>query len=498
MNAAKLQTVGIRKEYPGTTALSGLSVSFEGGKVHAVIGKNGSGKSTMVKILSGAVHPTAGQIVLDGRPVRLHSPKDSLAKGIATVYQELSLIPDMTVAENIWTGRLPKKAGGLVHWKRVYEEAEKLLQSMGSPIPVRALVRDLSLWQQQVVEIAKAMSYSPSVLLLDEPTSALAQHETEQLFRVIRELKRKDVAVIYISHRLQELANIADSVTVLRDGELIGIVPIERATPQVMIEMMFGETEMKRRPADLETNGENVLEVRGLTRAPYFHEISFTVRKGEILGIAGMLGSGRTELLRAIFGADPVDCGEVELDGSRAERPSPAAMKRLGLALTPESRKDEGLVLSLSTRENLCLASLETLSRRGLFSSWMEKQFAERQVERLHIKAPDLKLPVSSLSGGNQQKVVVGNWLNTEPKAILFDEPTRGIDVSAKQQIFQVMWDLNRKGVASVFVSSELEELLEVCQRILIMRQGRIVGEADPEMTRIDELYAMCMGGEAP
>ncbi|SMB90893.1 ribose transport system ATP-binding protein [Thermanaeromonas toyohensis ToBE] len=488
-----LQARNITKIYPGTVALDNVSISFESGKVHALVGKNGSGKSTLVKIFSGAVEPTRGEILIDGTPIKFSDPAEAFLKGIATVYQELSLVPGLTVAENIFMGRLPTK-GRFVDWKKTYAMAKELLEEMKVDIPPQEIVYNLSMWQRQMVEIVKAMSFKPKVLLLDEPTSALSYNETQSLFKMVKELKKKDVIIIYVSHRLQELWEIADTCTVLRDGKLIGTISMESATHEQIIKMMFGDVKIYTRPSDLQISDEIVLEVKDLTRKNYFENISFKLKKGEILGIAGMLGSGRTELLKSIFGADPIDNGEIILNGKHISKPDPIKMKKEGLVLSPEDRKNEGLNLMGSIRDNLCLASLDLIASGPFIKPELENNFANRQVKDLEIKVADITHPVSSLSGGNQQKVVVGKWLNTDPQIILFDEPSRGIDVNAKQQIFKIIWDLSRKGVSSIIVSSELEELLEICHRILIMRQGHIIGEVKPEETNIEQLYSLCMG----
>ncbi|MGN1141800.1 MAG: sugar ABC transporter ATP-binding protein [Oliverpabstia sp.] len=492
-----LRTENITKDYPGTRALDNVSVSFESGKVHAFIGKNGSGKSTLVKIFAGATQPTNGKFYLDDEELHFSNPTEAMKKGIATVYQELSLVPYLSVAENIFLGRLPKK-GKIIDWNRTYKMADELLKKMGVDIDPKEKVFKLSMWQCQVVEITKAMSFNPKVLMLDEPTSALATHEIQKLFEAIRMLKKQDVIIIYISHRLQELWEIADSVTVLRDGKYIGKEDIHKMEHKDIITMMFGDVEIKKRPADLKVQEENALEVKNLTRKGKFQDVSFTLKKGEVLGIAGMLGSGRTELLRSIFGADPYDSGSIIVgDKTAPSKASPMEMKKLGLGLTPEERKTQGVILIHSIRDNLCYASLDRMTTNHVINNKRRQQRADKQVEDLEIKIPDLMAPVGSLSGGNQQKVVIGNWLNTQPSIMMYDEPSRGIDVKAKQQIFQIMWDQSKKGVSSIFVSSELEELLEVCHRVLIMYMGKIVGEVtlDDNIT-IDTLYAYCMGGK--
>jgi len=492
---SSLTVRNIVKNFPGTRALDDVSITFESGKVNALLGKNGSGKSTLVKVINGAYHADSGVIELDGVPLEFGGPQDAFDQGIATVYQEMSLIPGLSVAENILIGRYETN-GPFVDWKKTYAKAQSLLDEMGIDLPVRELVVNLSVWQCQVVEIAKAMSCRPRVIFLDEPTSALAQHETQMLFRLIRELKTKDVIIIYITHRLQELWEIADTSTVLLDGRLTGKIDMADAQPKDILKLMFGDVTIKNRPADLIVSDETVLEVKNLTRKPWFRNVSFTLKKGEVLGIAGMLGSGRTELLRAIFGADQADEGSIVLDGKVIDKPNPRIMSQLGLALTPEDRKSQGLVQILSIKENLCHASLDLLAPTGFVDTKLEQRYADRQVDALHIKTPGTDMPMTSLSGGNQQKVVVGKWLNICPKVIFLDEPSRGIDVNAKQQIFQIIWDQSRKGVSSVVVSSELEELLEVCHRIIIMRQGEFVDVIRPEDTTIEELYSHCIGSE--
>lgn len=488
-----LRAENITKIYPGTTALNKVSAEFESGKVHAFIGKNGSGKSTLVKIFAGAVEATEGAFYLDEEKMNIHSPQEALKKGIATVYQELSLIPGLTVAENIFMGRMPMR-GRFIDWKKGYEKASKLLKELQIDVSPKERVANLSLWQCQMIEIAKAMSYEPKVLMLDEPTSSLANHEIELLFQMIRSLKEKGVIIIYISHKLQELWQIADTCTVLRDGEFIGKVPMQGLAREELVKMMFGDVEIKTRQKDLKVGKDVVLEVEGLTRKGVFQDVSFKVFENEIVGIAGMLGAGRTELLKSIFGADPLDGGIIRFYGKEIKNPNPVKMRNEGFALTPEDRKNEGLVQIMSVYGNLCVASIDYLGKHKFIQRKKEKQYVKRQIEDLQIKVPDAMLPVMSLSGGNQQKVVVGNWLNTEPKIMFFDEPSRGIDVNAKQQIFQIIWEQSKKGISSIMVSSELEELLEVCHRILIMREGKIVGEVLPENTTVEELYAASMG----
>lgn len=461
-----LRTEKISKQYPGCLALNQVNVSFESGKVNALLGKNGSGKSTLVKCFSGAIQPTDGNIYLDDERLVFHSPSEANEKGFAAMYQEMSLVQSLTVTENIFLGKMPKK-GNMIDWRRAHEMAKELLDSMGVTINPKEIVSRLPMWQCQVVEITKA----------------------------IRQLKKQDIIIIYISHKLHEVPEITDTITVLRDGELIGTVNTKEVSHQDIIHMMFGEVSIRQRPKELEVQEEQILEVKNLCRKNKFVDISFSLRKGEVLGIAGMLGAGRTELLKSIFGSDSYDSGEIWVNGRKVpRRTSPIVMKKLGIGLTPEDRKNEGLILDHSIQDNLCYASMERTARGWFEDRKQRRQVAQKQIGDLQIKIPDIYAPVSSLSGGNQQKVVVGNWLNTNPQIMLYDEPSRGIDVNAKQQIFEIMWAQAAKGISTIFVSSELEELLEVCHRILIMKDGRITGQVKPEEIGIDELYAYSMG----
>jgi ABC-type sugar transport system ATPase subunit len=494
MDNFKLEIQGLTKVYPGTVALKDFSAVLKGGKVYALLGKNGSGKSTLVKCISGAIQPTEGKMYINDRLLEPRSPLDAFNQGIAIVYQELSLIRDLTVAENILLGRYFKKGPQnlVIDWEKTNQKAAEILNSLHIDIPVTATVRSLSVGQQQMIEIAKAMSYNPSVLILDEPTSALAQHEIESLFDVIKRSKEQGVIVIFITHKLQEIQGVADFVTVVRDGLNVGTIPISEATPKKIVEMMFGKVRQLARP-ELTISKDVVLEVRNLSRKNKFSDINFKLYKGEVLGIAGMLGSGRSELLRSIFGADSFDSGEIIINNSTLNKTDIITMKKMGLAMTPENRKEEGLVQVLSVRENLSLANMYQMATHGFLNRTMESPYIEQQITNLQIKIANPDYLVSSLSGGNQQKVVVGNWLNTSPRVMFFDEPSRGIDVEAKQQIFQIMWELSNQGLSSIFISTELEELLEVCNRILIMRHGCIEQEINPEKVSLDQLYSLCM-----
>jgi ABC-type sugar transport system ATPase subunit len=485
----------LTKHYGSIKALDDFCHSFAKGQVHALLGKNGSGKSTFIKMLAGAVQPTSGEILVDGRPCNFAHPSDALKAGIVTVYQELSLVPHLSVAENIYLGRLPRHPNTpFVNWPQLLRQAKALLDEMGAgDIDPSEPVASLSIGRQQLVEIVKAMSLNPSILQLDEPTSALAQAEVQQLFGLVRRLRDRGVTIIYISHRLAELGEIADTVTALRDGQLTGTCPMADATPAVILQMMFGDITPVTRPPRSIATGEPILSVRNLSVSPMLESVSFDLHKGEVLGIAGMLGSGRTELLRAIYGAGPIDGGEVLVDGQRIEIVSIPTMKRLGIGYTSEDRKESGLVQILSIHANLCLAAMQRFSHRGFVTGKQERPSVERQIRDLSIKIGDPMLPVSSLSGGNQQKVVVGNWLNNAPRILLFDEPGRGVDVQAKQQIYQIIWSKAREGLSSIVVSTELEDLVECCDRILILSDGRITQEFVNDGLDPKTLYAACM-----
>lgn len=489
-----LRTENITKQYPGCLALDHVNVKFESGKVNALLGKNGSGKSTLVKCFSGAIQPTAGEMYIDDEKLVFQSPIEANAKGFATVYQEMSLVPSLSVTENIFLGKMPMN-NHFIDWKKAHAMAKELLDSMGVDIDPKETVSRLPMWQCQVIEITKAMSMHPKVLMLDEPTSSLAASEVQNLFKVIRKLKKLDIIIIYISHKLHEIPEITDTVTVLRDGKYIGTAETKNVSNKDIIDMMFGKVEIRKRPEYVKPSQDIIMKVKGLSRKNKFENINFELYKGEVLGIAGMLGSGRTELLNSIFGADGYDQGEIWINGKRTpKKTSPIIMKNLGVGMTPEDRKKDGLILIHSVQDNLCYASMKKLAHGWFIDKKMRNHATEQQIKDLQIKIPDVNKSVNSLSGGNQQKVVVGNWLNTDPMIMMYDEPSRGIDVNAKQQIFEIMWKQAQKGLSMIFVSSELEELLEVCHRILIMRNGRLIDEVKPEDISINELYAYCMG----
>jgi ribose transport system ATP-binding protein len=486
----------ICKQYPGVVALDRVDLVVNAGEVRALVGKNGAGKSTLVKVLSGAVQPDSGSISIEGRPVVIHKPKDAFAQGISTVYQEMSLVPGLTVAENIFLGRWPsvRRAGiRLIDRQEILRLAHETLDQLQVDLDPGCLVATLSVAERQLVEIAKALSFHPRVLVLDEPTSALPAEEVETLHGVVRRLCTQGRAIIYVTHRLQEIPQVADTVTALRDGRHIGTIPVQDATPARIAQMMVGEDWQKTERWETAPPGKTVLSVRHLSRENAVRDVSFDLHEGEVLGIAGLLGSGRTELVRAIFGLDPFDAGEIVVGGRRINRPAPRLLKRHGVALTPEDRQRQGLVMIFSVRRNLTLACLKRIGVRGVLRMPREQALAREMVERLDIKTSGLDVIARTLSGGNQQKVVIGNWLNTQPKILIMDEPTRGIDIQAKEQIISLVRRLAADGMAVLFISSELEEVLNVTDRILIMVHGRVVTELARDETNLDQLLALVM-----
>ncbi|MDH7602057.1 MAG: sugar ABC transporter ATP-binding protein [Armatimonadota bacterium] len=491
-----LEMRGITKTYPGVKALDGVDFEVLPGEVHALVGENGAGKSTLMKILAGADIKDSGRIIIDGKEVHIASPQEAMRLGISIIYQEFNLVPYMSAAENIFLGREPMTAiPGVVDFKRMYAEAERLISELGVRLDVRVPVNQLSVAQQQMVEIAKATSRNARIIAMDEPSATLTEHELENLFALIRRLKADGVSIIYISHRLDEIFRIADRVTVLRDGKLVATKPVAETSREELIRMMVGRELKDTIPKTEVQPGDVVLEVRGLTREGVIRDISFSVRRGEILGIAGLVGAGRTEVARAIFGADPIDSGEILLEGKPVTIRSPKDAIRLGIGLVTEDRKALGLILGMAVRENVTIANLDPLSRFGFISRRKEQEVANRYVEDLMIRTPSIEQAVQNLSGGTQQKVVLAKWLFTQSKVLIFDEPTRGIDVGAKTEIYQLMNRLAEQGVAIIMISSELPEILGMSDRILVMHEGEIAGELSREEATQEKIMFLATGG---
>ncbi|MGH2615354.1 MAG: sugar ABC transporter ATP-binding protein [Thermomicrobiales bacterium] len=488
----------ITRRFPGVTAVDEVDFAVRAGEVHALLGENGAGKSTLIKILGGALRKDGGTIRLNGAPVDFHSPAEALAAGIAVIYQELVLCPHLSVAENVLMGHLPRAAGLAVDWPAANRRVADLLGQLGVSLPLHAPVGRLSTAQQQLVEIAKALSRDSRILVLDEPSAALGQRDLEHLFRVIRLLREQGAAIVYISHRLEEVFEIADRVTVLKDGRLVGHWPVGEVTMQRLVRAMTGRDLGAVGGTEGNSTAPVRLAVRGLGRLGAFQDVSLSLRAGEIVGIAGLVGSGRTELLRAIFGADQPDSGEVEVDGVRVRFRSPAQALRRGLGLLPEDRKTQGLLLDRALRENVSLASLRRVTRFGFLRPAQEERAVRGLMADLQIVARGPGQPVDTLSGGNQQKVVLARWLARQCGILLFDEPTRGVDVGAKEEIYRLIHALAADGAAVLVVSSELKELFAICPRILVMREGRLVGEfAGSDVREEDVVDAMLMGGRS-
>jgi ribose transport system ATP-binding protein len=478
-----LEARALCKRFPGVRALHNVSLTLQPGEVLAVIGENGAGKSTLMKILAGVQTPDSGEILLEGQPVCIDNVRTAERLGLALIHQELNLADNLDIAANVFLGREPRRCG-LIQRRRLEIESRRYIQQVGLDCSPRTLVGSLSLGHQQLVEIAKALSTQARVLIMDEPTSSLSQHETEQLYRVVKDLRSRGVSVVYISHRLGEVRELADRVLVLRDGENAGELARDQIHHDAMVKLMVGRA-LGQHDRLGHGRGEPLLEARNLNTPAYpGRALSFRIRPGEIVGVAGLVGAGRTELLRVLFGIDPLRGGQIYLAGRHLQLSSPLDAIRAGLALVPEDRKQQGVILEMAVRENTTLASLWREQRAGFVNRVRESELAERMTRQLGVKTPNLRQWVQFLSGGNQQKVALAKWLALDPRVLLLDEPTRGIDVGAKQEIYRLMEQLAERGVAILFVSSEMEEILRMSDRALVMHEGRITGElARTELT---------------
>ncbi len=491
-----LELSHINKSFPGVQALSEVQFDVLPGEIHALLGENGAGKSTLIKIISGVHQPDSGEILLNGQPATFASPRDAQQKGVATIYQELSLYPELSVAENIFMGHAPRSRFGMVDWGKMRRQALNLLADLNiHDMDVTRRVGTMSVGNRQRVEIAKALSQNARILIMDEPTAALTEADVERLFNIMQLLKERGVAIIYISHRLNEVFEMADRVTVLRDGKYISTCAVSETNEEDLIKMMVGRTIDDLFPKLPTEIGQPVLEVRNLNRKKLTRNVNLTLRAGEIVGLAGLVGSGRSELAQAIFGVTPADSGEILMNGKKVRISNPAQAMRHGIAYVPEDRGIQGLVRPMTIRQNLSLTVLRQLSR-GTFLNWQsEGTLARQTIEKLGIRAYSPQQVVAKLSGGNQQKVVVGKWLATEPKVLIVDEPTRGIDVGAKAEIHRLMSELAQRGMAILMISSELPEVLGMSDRVLVMREGRIVADYSREEAT-QEVVASAMMSE--
>ncbi|MBX3061902.1 MAG: sugar ABC transporter ATP-binding protein [Anaerolineae bacterium] len=493
-----LQMIGISKSFPGVQALSNVSFDLHKGEVHALLGENGAGKSTLTKILSGVYTRDSGEIIFKGKQVSFSTPRQAQLAGITTIYQELNQIPQLSVAENIFLGN-EQERGFLIDWKTMREEATRLLARLHLKVDPRTPVSQLGVGQQQMVEVARALHHKSDIIIMDEPTSALSIQEIDDLFEIIRQLKASGVAIIYISHHLEESFQIGDRITVLRDGHLVTTRPTSEMTLETLISAMVGRSLSEQFPKEEVQRGAEVLRVEGLSQGDKLHDISFSVHAGEMLGIAGLVGAGRTELVRAIFGADPITAGKFYVDGREIRISSPRDAIRHGIALLTEDRKQQGLLLQMSVRENISLSVLGRLTR-GLFTNrQVESDLAGKYIRELSIRTPSQLQQVINLSGGNQQKVILGKWISTAPRVLIFDEPTRGIDVGAKAEIYKLMNQLAKQGVAIIVVSSEMPEILGMSDRIMVICEGYVTGflsHAEATQEKVMELATAHRGVE--
>jgi rhamnose transport system ATP-binding protein len=474
MGETILRMTNISKSFSGVHALRGVQFDLYPGEVHALLGENGAGKSTLVKVMTGVHQPDSGEIYLNGAQVHFGDARQSRQAGIAAIYQELSLFPDLDVAENIFAGRQPTKAGGRIDWRKLYQQADQLLASLGVQLNLKQKARSLSIAQQQMVEIARALSVNARILIMDEPTSSLTLNEVAELFRIVRRLRNEGTAIVFISHRLEELFELADRVTVLRDGNYVDTRPMKEVTRDDLIRMMVGRTITNMFPKQDVQAGEVVLKVENLTCSGLFQNISFELHKGEILGMAGLIGAGRTDVARAIFGVEPPDSGTIQLKGKKIRITSPQQAIALGLAYVPEDRQLHGLIPPMNITENISLPILPEYTRRGWLRNKRERSATFNAARQMEVRANNIFQKARELSGGNQQKVVLAKWLSTKPRILILDEPTRGIDVGTKAVIHALMSKLASEGMAILMISSELPEILGMSDRIIVMHEGRM------------------------
>ena len=474
-----LEMRSITKEFPGVKALDGVDFELEGGEVHVLLGENGAGKSTLIKMFSGAYRPDEGDILLDGEKVNISSAMEAQRLGIATIYQEFNLVPQLTVAENIFLGRQPRRFG-VIDRRGMRRAARELLERMKVRVDPDARVDSLGVARRQMVEIAKALNLDARILIMDEPTASLSGQEVERLFEIIHGLKQDDVGVVFISHHLEEVAEIGDRVTVLRDGRFVDRVPASTGRPE-FVRLMVGRDIEDQFPRRKPETGEVLLEVRNLSRAGVLEDVSFELRAGEVVGVAGIVGAGRTELAEAIFGSVPADSGEIVVGGEALRPGDPREAKRRGIGFITEDRQGEGIVPPLSVAENLGLAALWQNTNAGFVNGRKQRRQAKEMVGGLNIRTPGVGQEIRYLSGGNQQKVVIGKWLLADSRILIMDEPTRGIDVGAKVEIYELMNELTANGAGILMISSELPEVLGMSDRVLVMSAGRIAGELSAE-----------------
>lgn len=485
-----LSVQNVTKSFPGVRALDKVSFNIRRGEIHGVIGENGAGKSTLMKILSGVYKKDEGEIYFDGEKMNIKKPTESLRLGLSIVYQEFNLVNSMTVGENIFLGRF-HEIGGM---RKVHARSRELLDSIGSRINTYTPVENLSVSEKQMVEICKALSFNSKLIIMDEPSTTLTIEEMERLTTIIHDLQSKGITIIYISHKLDEIFELCDRVTIMRDGKVISTRTVEGLSRAEMISEMVGRSIENEYPARADSVGETILEVKNINTKK-LHDVSFNVRRGEILGFVGLVGAGRTETVRAIFGADKKHSGEVWLEGEKLDIKSPGDAIRAGFGFITEDRKEQGLLLNFSVGSNITMASLDHFTVNGIFSKQKEQEIIDEQIKALSIKTPTSETYIGTLSGGNQQKCLIARWLETNPKILIMDEPTRGIDVGAKYEIYLLMKSFVESGGSIIMISSELPEVLSMSNRVVVLCNGEVAGEFDPTVSTSEEIMDVAFGG---
>ncbi|KLV23675.1 sugar ABC transporter ATP-binding protein [Bacillus altitudinis] len=486
----------IHKAFGKNTVLSGVSFDLVTGEVHALMGENGAGKSTLMNLLTGLYSLDQGTIQIDGKETAFKNPKEAEQHGIAFIHQELNIWPDMTVLENLFIGKEIYTKLGLLDTKKMKTLAQTQLDRLSVNLSLEQEAGSCSVGQKQMIEIAKALMTDAKVIIMDEPTAALTEREIEKLFQVIESLKKEGVSIVYISHRMEEIFAICDRITIMRDGKTVDTKPIPETNFHEVVKKMVGRELTDRYPERTPSTGDIVLEVKQATRKGQFQDISFSVKAGEIVGVAGLMGAGRTEMMRSLFGLDPLDQGEIWVHGKKAVIKKPSDAVKLGIGFITEDRKDEGLMLDASIRENIGLPNLDSFSPKGLIDKKNEQDFVDLLIKRLTIKTASSEISARSLSGGNQQKVVIAKWIGIQPKVLILDEPTRGVDVGAKREIYQLMNELTDRGVAILMVSSELPEVLGMSDRVLVIHEGTISGELSKTEATQERIMTLATGGK--
>lgn len=485
----------IHKAFGANKVLRGVDFELNPGEIHALMGENGAGKSTLMNILTGLFHQDQGKITIDEKETLFKDTKEAEQAGLAFIRQELNIWPQMTVLENLFIGREIKNTLGVLKEKEMRALANGVFKRLNISIPLNKVAGTCSVGEQQMIEIAKALMLDAEVIVMDEPTSALTDREIRMLFEIMKELTDSGVSLVYISHRMEEIFEICDRITVMRDGVSVATSSIKETSFDEIVKQMVGRELEDRYPERYPKYGETVLEVNGLTRSGVFEDIGFSVQEGEILGISGLMGARRTEIMRALFGIDPYDRGEIIINGNAVSIKNPSDAAKQGLAFITEDRKDEGLVLDFSLRDNIALPNLESFAPNGVVKTKDEKQFVELMIERLKVKTESAETVAGNLSGGNQQKVVIAKWVGTSPKVLIMDEPTRGIDVGAKREIYNLMNELTDRGLAIIMISSDLPEVLGMSDRILVIHEGRISGELSKEEATQEKIMTFATGG---